>query len=34
MVFLAKHLVGGNWQTLSVPKGGTRAFNEMMFGKK
>jgi len=34
IVFLAKHLVGGNWQTLSVPKGGTRAFNEKMFGKK
>lgn len=34
IVFLAKHLAGGGWQTLSVPRGGTRAFNEKMFGKK
>ena len=34
IVFLAKHLAGGGWKTLSVPKGGTRVFNEMMFGKK
>ncbi|HYU34201.1 MAG TPA: DUF1572 family protein [Thermoanaerobaculia bacterium] len=34
IVFLAKHLAGGGWKTLSVPRGGTRAFNEKMFGKK
>lgn len=34
IVFLAKHLAGGGWQTLSVPRGGTKAFNEKMFGKK
>jgi hypothetical protein len=33
IVFLAKHLAGGGWQTLSVPRGGTREFNEKMFGK-
>jgi hypothetical protein len=33
IVFLAKHLAGGGWRTLSVPRGGTRAFNEKMFGK-
>lgn len=33
IVFLAKHLAGPRWQTLSVPRGGTRAFNEKMFGK-
>jgi hypothetical protein len=34
IVFLAKHLASGNWTTLSVPRGGTKAFNEKMFGKK
>jgi uncharacterized protein DUF1572 len=34
IVFLAKHLAGGGWQTLSVPRGGTKAFNEKMFGRK
>lgn len=34
IVFLAKHLAGGGWQTLSVPRGGTRAFNEKMFGRQ
>lgn len=34
IVFLAKHLAGGGWTTLSVPRGGTRAFNEKMFGRK
>jgi len=33
IVFLAKHLAGGGWKTLSVPRGGTRAFNAEMFGK-
>jgi uncharacterized damage-inducible protein DinB len=31
IVFLAKHLASERWQTLSVPRGGTRAFNEKMF---
>jgi hypothetical protein len=34
IVFLAKHLSSRSWQTLSVPRGGTRAFNEKMFGGK
>jgi hypothetical protein len=34
IVFLAKHLAGDGWKTLSVPRGGTRAFNEKMLGKK
>ena len=33
IVFLAKHLSGDAWRTLSVPRGGTRAFNAEMFGK-
>lgn len=32
IVFLAKHLAGRDWQTLSVPRGGTRELNERMFG--
>lgn len=32
IVFLAKHLSSQSWQTLSVPRGGTRAFNRKMFG--
>ena len=27
MVFLAKHLAGADWQTLSVPRGGSAAYN-------
>lgn len=34
IVFLAKHLSSESWQTLSVPRGGTRAFNQKMFGEK
>lgn len=30
IVFLAKHLKGAGWRTLSVPKGGTHAFNAEM----
>ncbi len=30
MVFLAKHLAGPNWKTLSVPRGQSQAFNEKM----
>lgn len=30
IVFLAKHLKGAAWRTLSVPKGGTKAFNAEM----
>ena len=33
MVFLAKHLTGGRWQTLSVPRGGSGAFNAARMGK-
>ena len=33
IVFLAKHLASERWQTLSVPRGGTRAFNEKMFAR-
>jgi len=33
IVFLAKHLASERWQTLSVPRGGTRAFNEKMFSR-
>lgn len=28
IVFLAKHFRGDDWQTLSVPRGGSRQFNE------
>jgi hypothetical protein len=28
LVFLAKHLAGDRWQTLSVARGGSRTFNE------
>lgn len=34
IVFLAKHLSSQSWQTLSVPRGGTRAFNQKMFGER
>ena len=33
IVFLARHFAGASWQTLSIPRGGTRAFNERMFGR-
>jgi hypothetical protein len=33
IVFLAKHFASDRWQTLSVPRGGTKAFNERMFGR-
>nr|WP_320131534.1 DUF1572 family protein [uncultured Holophaga sp.] len=31
LVFLAKHLVGPSWQTLSVPRHGSVAYNAAMF---
>lgn len=31
MVFLAKHFASETWQTLSVPRGGTRRFNAEKF---
>lgn len=34
IVFLAKHLQSSNWQTLSVARGQSRAFNEKTFGKE
>ena len=33
IVLLAKHFAGAGWRNLSVPKGGTQAFNERMFGR-
>ncbi|HEV2855478.1 MAG TPA: DUF1572 family protein [Thermoanaerobaculia bacterium] len=33
IVFLAKHFASETWQTLSVPRGGTRRFNEEKFGR-
>lgn len=33
IVFLAKHFASETWHTLSVPRGGTRRFNEKMFGR-
>ncbi len=30
IVYLAKHLRGAEWQTLSIPRGKTREFNEKM----
>jgi hypothetical protein len=33
MVLLARHFAGEGWQTLSVPRGGTREFNARMFGR-
>jgi hypothetical protein len=33
VVFLAKHLAGDRFQTLSVARGGTKAFNEAMLAK-
>lgn len=33
IVLLARHFVGEPWQTLSVPKGGTREYNAKMFGR-
>lgn len=33
MVFLAKHLAGAHWRTLSVPRGGSQAFNAEMDAK-
>ena len=33
IVFLAKHLSGGQWKTLSVPRHGSAAFNAALTGK-
>jgi uncharacterized damage-inducible protein DinB len=33
IVFLAKHLASDRWKNLSVPKGGTRAFNAEMLAR-
>jgi hypothetical protein len=30
ILFLAKHLAGAKWQTLSIPRGKSEEFNEMM----
>jgi ABC-type branched-subunit amino acid transport system ATPase component len=34
MVFLAKHFRGTAWETLSIPRGGSTAFNERMRGER
>jgi Protein of unknown function (DUF1572) len=34
IVFLAKHFASETWQTLSVPRGGTRQFNAKKFNEK
>jgi hypothetical protein len=34
MVFLAKHLAGSGWKSLSVPRGGSVALNASMMGAK
>ena len=34
IVFLAKHYASTEWKTLSVPRGGTVAFNAEMFSKQ
>jgi hypothetical protein len=34
LVLVAKHLAGPAWNTLSVPRGGSGAFNESMMGKE
>ena len=33
IVFLAKQIKGTGWQSLSIPKGGSKAFNADKFGK-
>lgn len=33
IVFLAKHLASETWQTLSVPRGGSRRFNDEKLGR-
>jgi Protein of unknown function (DUF1572) len=33
MVFLAKHFASDHWQTLSVPRGGSAAFNAARLGR-
>lgn len=33
IVFLAKHLAGGQWKTLTIPRGASQTFNERMMGK-
>jgi hypothetical protein len=33
MVFLAKHLAGHGWRTLSIPRGGSAAFDAAMAGR-
>lgn len=34
VVFLAKHLASDHWKTLSVPRGGSRAFNAEKLGRR
>lgn len=34
IVFIAKHIKGGAWKTLSIPKGKSGEFNKSMFSRK
>jgi hypothetical protein len=34
IVYVAKMIKGKDWKTLSIPKGKSKEFNQMMFGKK
>jgi len=33
IIFLGKMIKGHEWESLSIPKGGSKAFNQKMFGK-
>jgi len=33
IAFLAKHLAGSQWKTLTIPRGASKAFNEKMLGR-
>lgn len=33
IIFLGKMIKGYEWESLSIPKGGSKAFNQKMFGK-
>lgn len=33
IVYIAKSVLGDNWQSLSIPKGGSDEFNKRMFGQ-
>ncbi len=33
LVLIAKNILGSDWESLSIPKGGSEKFNRLMFGK-